>query len=141
MNVYEIVKRLESLCFDKATSDNSRKVIAKTGRGGAIFYKIRELESIQKEILGRKLTNIEKEEIKNQVESQIWEDGMYTISTEKGLEYDGLWSDDDFTGNICIKRHGNYYVEKWVDGYRSEYKIISKEEFEELKLLAINEEE
>lgn len=110
-----------------------RKLIMTTGRQGAIEQEIAFRVFIE-EYIGTKCTEAQIKEIEDEVNSMVWEDGVYKTNSETGvLEYLGLWDKDMPNGDRVTKRNGHWYIERWKDGYRCKYKVITEEEQEELR--------
>lgn len=119
--VKQLEKYIEDIFFSGA--NKIRKIVMKTGRGGAI----------QNYICTQATLHPEKdlEEIKKEANSLIWENGVYTID-ETGCHYEGLWDYEIENGVYLIRRNNLWYKEAWKDGYRYNYQIISEEVAQEL---------
>ena len=129
----DIKKALEEARKTKADS-KKREVMMLTGRQGAMWKEQLVREASKKIELGRKLTPAEQEEIKQQVHSQRWEEGVYRTNPDTGiLEYKGLWDNTVKDGTYLLKKNGYHYIEWWSNGYRYEHEIISEERFNQIK--------
>ena len=129
------LEKIEKMMYDIfenriENAKNTRIIKYQTGRGGAIWQTI----ELQARIKGVKKGSKEFKAIEKRVKSKVWEDGIYSNTGPFGsLEYKGLWDDEMKDGHYLFKRHGLFYKERWVDGFRAAYEIINEEEFDKLK--------
>lgn len=111
---------------------NQRNIHMMTGPGGAAFGTSCFEIATKEFLLGRELSEEEKQAIHAEVESRDWQPGAYEVS-DQGIKYLGLFDKNMKDGMYAIESDGKYYVERWENGARVEWEEISEERFEELK--------
>lgn len=129
INVEFLKSELEKMFESRS---NQRSIRMMTGPGGAAFGTSCFEIATKEFLLGRELSEEEKQAIHTEVESRDWQPGTYEVSDD-GVKYLGLFDKDMKDGMYAIKSDDKYYVERWKNGARVEWEEISEEKFEELK--------
>lgn len=125
-NIDPFIEDLKKAFKDYKPND---KHIMWTGRQGAILMEV----SLREAFSGRKFTDEERVAVTKQVEeSQAWEDGMYEIGGDPPIKYLGLEDQDRPDGDVLVKVRGKWYVERWKNGWRTDYAIISEEDAQKI---------
>lgn len=106
--------RIQEIFTPKRSSE--RDVVNITGRGGAALF----LEKFY----GRPLTLRERSEL---------HPGTYTISSAKGLQYNGMFDHKVADGYKIAKRINGYFIEYWRGGQREKWHRIPRKRFLRLK--------
>ena len=123
----EIRQRLE-----KEFNERTNLMTVITGSGGAkIMHECILIKSKEDE-LGRKLNKKELSEIENQLNNEIFEPGEY-LTNDMGMKYNGLFIEDHDDGTFLARVGELWYIEKWKNGKRVDFKIIPEEEVEKIK--------
>lgn len=120
------IEDLEKMFKDYKPNDN---YIMWTGKEGLILMEV----SFREAFSGRKFTDEERAAVRKEVEeSKIWEEGLYEIGGDPYIKYVELQDPDHPDGDTLVKVQGRWYVERWRDGWRTHYKIITEEEAQEI---------
>lgn len=110
----------------------SRNLFFNTGKGGAIEYDIQMRFAAFEVTHGREPNEEEANAIRDSVNPDDYEEGIYTVSPE-GIRYDGLFDPEMKDGVYAIKSDGKFLIERWADGRRTDYKYIDEKEFNDLR--------